>query len=312
MNAETPDGFAHTPWDGSHPLFRIGLSPLGEADWIEVDFRLGDYLAEKDRLLAARRDDVFRAGAGTADAQAETLELLLDHLPARYPEIYRRAGDRMNIAGSPPVPLADPATPPLETAARLVQEDLVVMMPSPQGWILAAGCVCFPSSWSLPEKIGRPLHRVHGPVPGFGTGTRNAAMIDRIFYNLQPETPVRRFNWSIYPDAELFHGDRAEERLSPADAEPQLRIEHQTLRRLPRTGAILFTIRIHLDPLALIARHRDRARLAAGFIDSLNRLDEEECRYKGLGTMRGELVARLEAIARAGASPAPAEPENTA
>ena len=31
----------HSPYDGSHPLFRIGLAPLDLADWIEVDDGLG-------------------------------------------------------------------------------------------------------------------------------------------------------------------------------------------------------------------------------------------------------------------------------
>ena len=36
------------------------------------------------------------------------------------------------------------------------------------GWRLAAGSLCFPSSWSLDEKFGRPLQEIHAPVPGFG------------------------------------------------------------------------------------------------------------------------------------------------
>ena len=41
----------------------------------------------------------------------------------------------------------------------------------------------------------------------------------------------------------------------PAPPEPRpervrVRVERQTLRRLPRTGAIVFTIRVYLTPLA--------------------------------------------------------------
>mgnify|MGYP000846223527 CR=1 FL=1 len=42
------------------------------------------------------------------------------------------------------------------------------------GWRLAAGSLCFPSSWSLVEKFGKPLQDIHAPVPGFGPGTRSA------------------------------------------------------------------------------------------------------------------------------------------
>ena len=300
--------FAHTPWDGSHPLFRIGIAPLGDDNWLEVDGALGAYLAEKDALLRDRRDDVLRLGKETEAAQQEALDLIAGHLAAHHADTHRRTDSLVEIAGTGTVDLTDAAMSALERASRLVQEDLVLMMPSEEGWRLAAGCVCFPSSWLLPEKFGKPLHAVHSPVPGFGTGTRNATLIDRIFDHLKPELPVVRYNWSVNPDAELFHGERNEEKISPEDTQPQLRIERQTLSKLPQTGAILFTIRIHLDPLAALDHHADRARLARGFIESLQELDDAQCGYKGLTQMRDELIGRFERIA-AGASSAPAEPE---
>lgn len=297
-SAPLPSGpLAHTPWDGSHPLFRTGLEPLGDETWIEVDGKLDDYLAEKERLLRDSHSNVFAAETESQEAQIETLELLKAHLLARHQNTHRLDG-RQLFAGTHEVDLDDASMPPLEKAARLVQEDLVIMMRGDDGWILAAGCVCFPSSWSLAEKFAKPLHQVHAPVPGFGPGTRNAGLIDRIFDNLKPETPVRRMNWSVYPDAELFHGSAdAEARSSPLHR-PYLRVERQTLRRLPLSGAILFTIRIHLDPLDLLGSHPERKRLARGFIDSLVLLDEGQCRYKGLENKRGELIKRLEAIAQ--------------
>ena len=289
--------FAHTPWDGSHPLFRIGVEPLGDAPWIEIDARLDDYLAQKDLLLHERHATVFAAEADTGPAQRETLDMLVQHLLERHGATHRRCGNEVT-AGSHGVALDDPAMAPLEMAARLVQEDLVIMMPGKTGWRLAAGCVCFPSSWSLADKFARPLHEVHAPVPGFGTGTRNAALIDRIFDNLKPELPVQRFNWSVYPDDELFHGDPEGEAGDHAPANACLRVERQTLRKLPQTGAVLFTIRIHLDPFERLAGHRNRSRLANGFAASLRQLDDDECRYKGLVDKRAALIDRLEAIAQ--------------
>jgi hypothetical protein len=34
---------------------------------------------------------------------------------------------------------------------------------------LCGGCVCFPSSWSLAEKLGHPIEFIHGVVPGLNT-----------------------------------------------------------------------------------------------------------------------------------------------
>lgn len=289
-------GFAHTPWDGSHPAFRIGLHPLGDMDWLEVDGEFETQLAEKHRLLGTRYQEVFRAEPASEAAQTEALELMLAQLAARHASTRRRTGDIVHTAGFT-VDLANPDMPPLEKAARLVQEDLVIMMRGEDGWRLAAGCVCFPSSWVLAEKFGRPLQQVHASVPRFGPGSKNALVINRIFDNLKPELPVWRLNWSVYPDGELFHG--ADKHGKPGNklADPWLRVEFQTLHKLPETGAILFTIRIHLDPLGMIAAHPDAKRLASGMATSLAALDEDQQRYKGLAEARGELIERLEAIA---------------
>ena len=123
-------------------------------------------------------------------------------------------------------------------------------------------------------------------------------MIERIFDNLQAGQPVWRMNWSIYPDDALFHGDEAGEvKRSGALEESFLRVEFQTLRKLERSGDILFTIRIGLDPASIILRHPERARLAAGLRDLILRLDEAELAYKGMTAIRAQLLAQLDAIA---------------
>ncbi|TIP31443.1 MAG: DUF3445 domain-containing protein, partial [Mesorhizobium sp.] len=58
-------------------------------------------------------------------------------------------------------------------------------------------------------------------------------------------------------------------------------------------GDILFTIRIHLDPLKVLARHPDRATLAASFAEQLLALDQQQLDYKGLTADRDRLVAFL-------------------
>ena len=289
----------HTPYDGSSKLFQIGLKPLDLNEWIDVDGLLPAYLDEKERLWAEHPDEVFVAEAGTEDAQAEVLELLAEHLPARFPDVYRRSGEAIEIVpASRSVALGD--SPALWTAARLVQEDVVLMRRGEADWRLAAGSLSFPSSWRLSEKFGRPIHEVHGPVPGFGAGTRNNELIARMFDHLQPRIPVIRWNWSIYNDAALYHpedggghrrfglGERAESVF--------LRAERQTLRKLPRSGDILFTIRIYVDPLETLERQPDAPKIAGALSDQLLALDPDQLAYKGLTKERDRLIARLREI----------------
>jgi hypothetical protein len=302
---------AHTPYDGSSTPFTIGLKPLDPANWIEVDGHLEAQLAEKDRLEAEHGASVFAAEPGTEAAQREVLSLLTEHLPARFPEIYRRVGDTMYVASSGrAVDLMKPDLPPLKIAARLVQEDLVLMRRGEEGWRICAASLSFPSSWSLAEKFGKPLREIHRPVPHFGPGTRSDDLIERMFDKLQGQL-VERFNWSLQPDAGLYkplssmqRDDRAEKAVSrfpgidPASV-AFIRVERQTVRKLPVSGDVLFTIRIHLDPMSALRSHPERARIAASFAGQLAALERSELDYKGLAADRDRLVAALEAIASA-------------
>jgi hypothetical protein len=302
---------AHTPYDGTSKPFAIGLKQAEARDWIELDEHLEAYLAEKDRLYAEIPDKVFVAEPETRAAQQEVLDLLVAHLVERYPETYRLEGGRCVIAGSGrSVDVTNAGDNPLIAALRLVQEDLILMRQGENGWRLAAGSLCFPSSWRLTEKFGKAIHDIHGPVPGFGPGTRMNELIARMFDKLA--VLVERFNWSVQANGELYHPLSDRQRLARsaetdstfpcADvaAHAFIRVERQTLRKLPISGDILFTIRIYLDPLAVLARNPDRAQLAPSFAGQLMSLDRDQLDYKGLTADRDRLVGFLNGIASAG------------
>ena len=297
---------AHTPYSGASTPFTIGLKPLDLATWLEIDAHYGAYLEEKDRLIAEKPHDVFAAEDGTAEAQQEVLGLVRQDLAVRTPrlaDLPTRALVEARLA------CAGDNEPDLQRAARLIQEDLVLMRRDERGWRLAAASLCFPSSWNLTDKFSRPLTEIHVPVPGFGPGTRNAELIDRIFDRLLVTAPVERLNWSIQPDAGRHkpmtvdaRGERGRVRPSrfadaAAAAAAFIRVERQTLRKLPVSGDILFTIRIHVDPFAVLERHAHRKALATSFAAQLGGLDTAQLDYKGLTSDRDLLVSALQAIA---------------
>lgn len=299
----------HTPYDGSSKPFAIGLKPLDLAHWIEVDENLLAHLAEKRRLYTEIPRKVFVEEPETRAAQQEVLDLLTTHLPARFPLTHRMVDGSVEVEGVPTSTLAPPPDAPLVSASLLVQEDLILMRRGADGWRLAAGSLCFPSSWTLTEKFGRPLHRIHTPVPGFGPGSRPDELIARMFDGLQGQA-MERFNWSIQAGDALYHplsnlqrDDRAASRPSKfadaatMDASAFIRVERQTLRKLPVSKDVLFTIRIHLDPLAVLAKNPDRRKLAVSFAGQLIALDQAQLDYKGLTADRDRLVARLEQMA---------------
>ncbi|MGN7770062.1 heme-dependent oxidative N-demethylase family protein [Phyllobacterium sp. 22552] len=290
----------HTPYDGSSQPFTIGLQQLDLKDWIEVDENLLAYLAEKRRLFGLHAERIFVEEPGTQAAQAEVLELLAAHLIGRYPQLYARNGDEITVSGWPDkIELGSAQTPFLLRAANLVQEDLVLMRKDEKrGWHLAAASLSFPSSWTLLEKFGRSMDDIHAPVPDFNAGTRNADLITRMFDNLRPDRSVYRMNWSLQPGDEMYHPLASHQKgaLYTDDdlaTHCHIRVERQTLRKLPMSGDILFTIRIYLDPVNALKKHPQCRAVAEAFCRQLEALNPAQSNYKGIMTIRERLIDTL-------------------
>ena len=285
---------------GPHRL-QMGLMALKPEDWIELDETLGAILLAKRRLLAERHGEVFAAMPDTEAAGAEVLALLADHLPRRFPTQYPRMNTTIAVAATGElIGIGAPGVHPLETAARLVPEDLCLMRRTDAGYILAAACVCFPSRWRLADKIGRSLAAIHGPVPGYGDGARppgrpllREALVDK---------PVWRLNWTIHARSEPFQPVAPKiGRSTPAEFAESvfLRIERQTLRRLP-ASARRAVHHPHLYPAA----GRDRAgcrRPRSGSPPPSRTCRRPMRAYRSMTTFADELVgmaARSAALAR--------------
>jgi hypothetical protein len=275
----------------------MGLTSCKAADWIELDDRYDAEMAERRTLLAERHQDVFAAMPVSEDARREVLEHLADHLPSRYPDWFGLDGEVLqNRLTGEAWNLADPRCDPLELAGRLVQEDLCLIQPGDDGPVLTAAVLCFPSRWRLSEKIGRKLADVHAPVPLYAD--RLAAPVDRFMDRVKTGHIAVRLNWSMMDDPQLFqtggkHRDGVNEAITAETAGESLflRVERQTLRRLPRSQAVLFTIRVHVYPLALVARSSARE-----LGEAVRAMPDELGRYKSLGRFRNALLRYLDAL----------------
>ncbi|MET1412752.1 DUF3445 domain-containing protein [Roseibium sp. HPY-6] len=294
MPSPASQPFRHRPYDGSTQPFTVGLRPIGEEDWLEPDPLLEEHLNEKERLFAHDLSAVFREEDNTEKSQGEVLGLVIENLSRFHGATYSFKGDTATV-GRPGRKIPVKTAPFLLTASRLVQEDLVIMRPSPEGYRLVSASLCFPSSWRLSEKIGLTMTGIHDGVPGFN-GSRMGQVVARLFDNLKVGQLLCRFNWSIYPDDKLHHP--MPEGI-PFDVDSRtfarlfLRVERQTLRRLPENGDILFTIKIHHDPLSLLSRQEDRAAIASNLRAQLLALRNDQLTYKGLTKARDEIAAVL-------------------
>jgi hypothetical protein len=285
----------YRPYERGEHVFEIGLQRLDPAQWIEPDERYAHEMALKDEYLAARHGDVFAAQPGSEPAQREALACLTAFLTERYGDRYTLDGSRITTPGERVVNPEGLA--PLDAAGRLVQDDLCLMERRGGAWILAAASLCFPGGWGLHDKIGRPLLDIHGPVPTFAEALHDR--VARIFDNLRWDAPVWRANWQVVPTPALFMyrpGIKQSWRAEALDAQTAgehlwMRVERQTLRRLPETGAILFTIRTYVDPIAEVAA--DPARRDA-LLTALRGMAEPNEQYSGIRPFRAPLIGWLE------------------
>ncbi len=222
----------HTPWDDPGLSRRPGLMPV-TGHWVRVDDAYGPQMAERERLLRDRRVDVLRTCDGSGRAQAELLAFILNTLPpgfARRGEtIVRPDGASVSLTGEPLVVLG-----------HLLQEDLLLLERQGDEHVLTAGLLCFPASWTLAEKIGRPLTRIHRPVPDYDA--RLAGQVQRLFDRVPIGRAMWRANALGYAEPDLYQPKPEAAPRSTARPPRYLRSERQTVLRLPQTGAILFAV----------------------------------------------------------------------
>jgi hypothetical protein len=179
----------------------------------------------------------------------------------------------------------------LETLGRGLEPDFVLLLPSSDGPIVVGGVVCFPSSWALPDKIGRTLHHTHGPVPDLNPqlGERIRTALDR----LPPEGAWERENWGLSRDSERNHHPKRAWKRFDETVKPDeiwLRVERQILYRLPQTGGILFGIRLEITPLHEIVQFEDARE---GLRRSLETMPAEIASYKDLLSARPRILEWL-------------------
>jgi dimethylamine monooxygenase subunit A len=308
---ELPVQVVYRPFEPGPYRMAMDLVSAPEADWFELDRLYPAEMAERRRLLETTHTEVFAAMPVSDAGRAEALDLIATALTKHHPDWFSRdggtlhnhlTGEAWNLrAPSPPNAImprdASPNTgiDPLELAGRLVQEDLCVIQNSDDGPVFTAAVLCFPSRWRLMDKIGKPLSAVHQPVPLYAD--RLARPVDRFMRHLKPGHIASRLNWSLLDDPTLFQPGGKWRLDSDSDITAEnagrrifLRVERQTLRHLPMTGAVLFGIRVHVYPLDLVVEGPERA---AALAQAVMALPAEVQHYKSLLPFRGALMQWL-------------------
>lgn len=235
---------------------KMGLVKLGEHDWLQPD------------------PDCEARKAGF-DAWPEGIQLT-DEAAASGEELAALLG----VNGG------------LPQAAMAAHEDMCLLnkRESDDQYHLVGAAVAWPSDWYPKDKIGLPLRALHAPIAGYEE--QLATGVDRFMETLKPGAIYGRCNWFIAPTGnrrwlQTSPAQEAFAHVTPANAGETLfvRSERQSLRRLPQTGAILFTIGIYVERLGALSQN-NIARLA----DGVGRLVEGESDRRGSPAYADSLI----------------------
>jgi len=235
-------------------------------------------IAGKTHLIDQHPDTVFAVLDDIEPESNEVANAIVGHLRVRWPDRY---GD---VA-------LDSTLHPLDSVARLIPEDLVLMVERDGKLIFGGGSVCSPNRWDLRSKLGLRLADVHAPVAQLNAQLE--VPIDRFFERLTPDRSFWRLGWGVIDSPDLYSPIDGTAALRPDKASPAehvLRVERETLRRFPVTNCVLFTIRTYVTSLADVTREPE---VSARLADAVEALPDDVLLYKDLESTGAAIIREL-------------------
>ncbi|SCO45423.1 uncharacterized protein FFNC_10281 [Fusarium fujikuroi] len=274
----------------------MGIRKMDWNNWIEMD---SNFLWYHDIKVSELEKDIdahvqYVDNGVTRDACFEVLEELTAYLTVRYPKIFRLSNGilRNTLTKEEFKYPASTSKEAMTTAAKLVQDDLIIMVEEDDGqYHLDAGAVCLPGFWRLSEKFRMSLDTLHieAKVPHYQTKLQKS--MNRFFKTMQPDKAVIRNNFFIQLDGGLHWSHRMGDQDSSEVASWEtandkgltindlyFRSERQSLRRLPRSKALLFTVRTYFEPITTIAQE---PHVPGRLAEAIENWDEAASKYKG-------------------------------
>jgi hypothetical protein len=268
------------------------------------------YVAECRERAMVMRQDPSRCMVlpHMMPAQWDTLELIMESLAKDYPDQFtlERRDERWTWTNRPldlrqSFVFGDVHSlpyEPFEYITRQAQGDFTLQDQRDDTLFMDGGMVTTQADWSLEFDLGMTFHEWHGPVPlAHELGVFDRAL--QYLMRIQFGKPVRRLNWTMTVNPRLdtspenypiWGPDRTTITPDNVGDKLYLRVELQTLFRLPRSNAILFGVRAYLASLADLARVPKWGRRLHRV---LHDLDPELTTYKGLARYRDTAVDYL-------------------
>ena len=232
----------HLPPDMQANRGLPGIQPES-GPWLRVDEAYAAQMARRLVLLRDVPEQVVYLDPAARPAAQELLGEVLKVLPDLGFDV---SGSHVVCPDGRKVD-ASSTSCPMTLLGQLMQNDFVVLEKRGAEHVLVGAVLCFPASWRLGEKVGRPLTDIHVPVHDYTDDV--ARRVQRLFDGIKVGRPLWRFNQLWYDDPELFQPRSAQEprRVGASSSDgPFYRTERQTLLRLPTSRAVVFAIHTYV------------------------------------------------------------------
>jgi dimethylamine monooxygenase subunit A len=308
-NGAAVDGPLYRPYRWAAADFQLGLRPIHPENWILIGAEHAEMMRQKCERLDNHRSFYYRTLPNSLPAQRELRERVVEHLTADHPRSFERSGSvvRSRITGRA-LDLDDDSTEPLMQMSYLIEEDFMLLEEVGGSVRITAASNAYSSSGRLIAAVGHDVEWAHEPVPQLTH--KLGGRINRVLGSIHAATPCERFNWQITPMATVFfpHDDPhaanaaamrtvfAELCRDPARAGELLwiRVERQTLGRLPDSHAVAFSLHTYSDPLSSLRSDVESVRAIWALLNSYS---DDRWKYSEMDIVREPLMIWLEAAA---------------
>ena len=235
----------------------IAITKMEPDWWLELDSRYAERIQQRVSLFETYGPMVLQSLPGSEIATKELMEMSLQFICARYPQYFHLStcqtifhnailGTQTNLS----------TTDSLQVLLHNIPEDFAITLrhPSTGVYSFRAGVICSSLGWNLGSKIGMNLDEIHKPIPDYKEKMQFS--MDRYFAKKPTDKPIQRGSWGLEIDEPLFMppNDPHENLRSQQDPTHtiercNLRVDWQTLRRLPLSGAIIFNFKALFTPV---------------------------------------------------------------
>ncbi|KAH9885513.1 hypothetical protein F4778DRAFT_760579 [Xylariomycetidae sp. FL2044] len=281
----------------------MSLTKLETDWWIELESTYKTRIAQRMELYAKHGSDVLQALPGSELACKELMEMVLQFVCARYPQYFELSDDRSRfenrILGTV---TAIKDKHPLVVLLENVPEDFGMVLRDPETgyYVFRAGLICSALGWNVGTKINLKLHEIHEPIPDYKEKMQFS--MDRFFSKMPASKPIQRGSWGLEVDQPLYmppgdphEGYRESQDPGLTRERMHLRVDWQTLRRLPLSGAVVFNFKALFTP---IAAFRDEAYVPSLVLKVVREGKASLMKYKNTWHTEHVVVPALEEFER--------------